>query len=439
MSAYGRDPIWVRAIRGGGWGDHSIFDAVKVMNAAWLTLIASLALTLIGIYSIDVAEGSVRESGTNPMAAEALKQLVFLIVGLMACVVIALPHYKIIGMFSVLMYAVGLGLLVFLMLPGVPSWLVTPRNGAKAWINLGVADFQPSEVMKIAFVLLVARYMRYRSAHRKIRGLVVPGIIAAVPVALITLQPDLGTASLFVPALFAMLIAAGARLRHLTLIVLCAAMAAPAAYPLLRPHQKSRIVGIVKQFRGDDSDSHGINYQSTRAQTLIGAGQVTGISDPQARALVRYNSLPEDHNDMVFAVVVDRFGLIGGIFVLGLYVMWIGGALLVAGSCRDPLGRMIAVGIPAFIAAQVIINVGMNLGMLPIIGITLPFVSYGGSSLLTCWVMTGLIVNVALHRPRPPYRASFEYADDDGPPDNYQQPTRPYGRSAGFSGRAVTR
>ena len=439
MSVYGRDPIWVRAIRGGGWGDHSIFDAVKVMNAAWLTLIASLALTLIGIYSIDIAEGSVREAGSNPMAAEALKQMVFLIVGLMACVVIALPHYKIIGMFSVLMYVVGLGLLVFLMLPGVPSWLVTPRNGAKAWINLGVADFQPSEVMKIAFVLLVARYMRFRSGHRKIRGLVVPGIIAAVPVALITLQPDLGTASLFVPALFAMLIAAGARLRHLTLIVLCAAMAAPAAYPLLRPHQKSRIVGIVKQFRGDDSDSHGINYQSTRAQTLIGAGRVTGISDPQARALVRYNSLPEDHNDMVFAVVVDRFGLIGGIFVLGLYVMWIGGALLVAGSCRDPLGRMIAVGIPAFIAAQVIINVGMNLGMLPIIGITLPFVSYGGSSLLTCWVMTGLIVNVALHRPRPPYRASFEYADDDGPPDNYQQPTRPYGRSAGFSGRAVTR
>jgi len=439
MSAYWRDPIWVRAIRGGGWGDQSVFHAVKVINAAWLTLFASMALTLIGIYSIDIAEGSVRQGADAPMAAEALKQIVFLIIGLIACVLIALPHYKIIGLFSVLMYVVGLGLLVFLMLPGVPSWLVSPRNGAKAWINLGVADFQPSEVMKIAFVLLVARYMRYRSAHRKFTGLIVPGIIAAIPVGLITLQPDLGTASLFVPALFAMLIAAGARLRHLTLIVLCAAMAAPAAYPLLRPHQKSRIVGIVKQFQGDDSGSHGINYQSTRAQTLIGAGQITGVSEPEARALVRYNSLPEDHNDMVFAVVVDRFGLIGGIVVLVLYGMWIGGALLVAASCRDPLGRMIAVGIPAFIAAQVIINVGMNLGMLPIIGITLPFVSYGGSSLLTCWVMTGLIVNVALHRPRPPYRASFEYADDDGPPQSTMQPTRPYGRSAGFSGRAVTR
>ncbi len=437
MSVYGRDPVWVRAIRGGGWGDHSVFDAVKVINAAWLTLFASIALTLIGIYAIDIAEGSVRGDDAG-MAAEAMKQVVFLIVGLMGCLVIALPHYRIVGMFSVLMYLVGIGLLVFLMLPGVPSWLVTPRNGAKAWINLGVADFQPSEVMKIAFVLLVARYMRYRSAHRQLKGLIVPGIIAAIPVGLITLQPDLGTASLFVPALFAMLIAAGARLRHLTLIVVCAGLAAPAAYPFLRDHQKARIVGIVKQFQGDESGANDINYQSMRAQTLIGAGQVVGTEESVARAIVRYNSLPEDHNDMVFAVIVNRFGLLGGMVVLVLYGMWIGGALLVAASCRDPLGRMIAVGIPAFIAAQMIINVGMNLGMLPIIGITLPFVSYGGSSLLTCWVMTGLIVNVALHRPRPPYRASFEYADDDGPQSS-MQPTRPYGRSAGFSGRAVTR
>ncbi len=441
MSTYSRDPVWVRAIRGAGWSDQSVWSAVKVMNAAWFTLIASLVLTLIGIYSIDLAEGSVSVSSSSSggLAAEAMKQVVFLIVGLMACVVIALPHYKVVGLFSVLMYLVGLGLLIFLLVPGVPSWLVTPRNGAKAWINLGVADFQPSEVMKIAFVLLVARYMRYRSAHRQFKGLIVPGIIAAIPVGLITLQPDLGTASLFVPALFAMLIAAGARLRHLTLIVVCAALAAPAAYPMLRPHQKARLVGIVKQFQGDDSASHDINYQSTRAQTLIGAGQLSGNDAAEARAIVRYNALPEDHNDMIFAVVVDRFGFVGGVFVLCMYGMWIGGALLVAASCRDPLGRMIAVGIPAFIAAQVLINVGMNLGVLPIIGITLPFVSYGGSSLLTCWVMTGLIVNVALHRPRPPYRASFEYADDDGPPGNSMQPTRPYGRAAGFSGRAITR
>jgi rod shape determining protein RodA len=438
MSTVSRDPIWVRLIRGQGWGADSLFSSIKLVNAAWLTILSSLALTLIGVYSIDIAE-SMRSSGGGSMgfAAVALKQVVFLIVGMIACLIVALPHYKIVGMFSGFLYAIGIALLVFLMIPGVPSWLVTPRNGAKAWINLGVADFQPSEVMKIAFVLLTARYLRFRSQHRKLKGLVVPGLIAAVPVGLITLQPDLGTASLFVPALFAMLIAAGARLRHLTLIVLCAALAAPAAYPMLRPHQKERIVGIVKQFRGDDTGAYDINYQSTRAQTLISAGGITGNPDPAARALVRYNELPEDHNDMVFAVIVNRVGLIGGVLVLVLYGVWIGGALLVAGSCRDPLGRLIAVGVPAFITAQVIINIGMNLGVLPIIGITLPFVSYGGSSLLTCWLMTGLIVNVAIHRPRPPYRSSFEYADDDGPDPN--QSTKPYGRAIGFSGRAITR
>jgi rod shape determining protein RodA len=298
-------------------------------------------------------------------------------------------------------------------------------------------DFQPGELAKIAFVLVVARYLRYRHHHRRFRGLIVPGLFAAVPVGLITVQPDLGTASLFVPALFAVLIAAGARLRHLTLIVLCAALAAPAAWPFLQPHQKTRIVGLYKQFQGDTTTAYDINYQSITAQTLIGAGQVVGRGDGASRALVHYNRLPEAHNDMIFAVVVNRFGLLGGLALMGLYLMWVLGAWLVAGTCRDPLGRLIAAGLPAFIAAQVVVNIGMNLGVLPIIGITLPFVSYGGSSLLTCWVMTGLIVNVALHKPRPPFRSSFEYADDDGP--DPMSAVRPYGRAMGFSGRALTR
>jgi rod shape determining protein RodA len=110
---------------------------------------------------------------------------------------------------------------------------------------------------------------------------------------------------------------------------------------------------------------------------------------------------------------------------------------MVAATCRDPLGRLIAAGLPAFIGMQAIVNIGMNLGVLPIIGVTLPFVSYGGSSLLACWIMTGLVVNVALHKPRPPFRSSFEYADDDGP--DPMQSVKPYGRSVGFSGRALTR
>lgn len=410
----------------------SVIGSLAFVNPAWLCVVASLGLALLGIHAIDVAQ-NLEPSSRADIATEAARQTVFLIVGLLAAVIVALPHYKIAGYLSWPGLIGCIGLLVFLLAPGVPTSIVTPRNGARAWIDLGPIDFQPSEVTKIAFVLVVAMYLRYRRQHRTLKGLVVPGLIAAVPVGLITLQPDLGTASLFVPALFAMLIAAGARLRHLGLIVVCAALAAPAAYPMLKDHQKERLVAMVRQFQGDTSTADDINYQSLTAQRLIGAGGADGHDDGMSRTLVHYNRLPERHNDMIFAVIVNRFGLLGGLATLALYGLWIAGALLTAAWCRDPLGRIIAVGLSAFVFAQAVVNIGMNVGLLPIIGITLPFVSYGGSSMVTSWLMTGLVMSVALHPARPPYRPSFEYDDAGDGGDGT------YGRPAGFSGRALTR
>lgn len=437
MSTMSMPSRLVRLIRGGGRSNEPITKAIKIINYGWITIFASLMLTLIGIYAIDLGLNPEGSLGSLSLSPTASKQLIFLVLGMVACGVIALPHYKMVSAFAWLLFFLCLGLLVFLMVPGIPKSIVTPRNGARSWINLGFTDFQPSEIMKIGFVLAVAQYMRFRSEHRRLKGLIVPGMIAAVPVGLITIQPDLGTASLFIPALFAMLIAAGARLRHLTLIVLCAAMAAPIGYQFMKPHQKDRIDGLIKQFQGDTVAQFDLNYQASRAQMLIGAGQAAGMSDDTTRAMVKYNPLPERENDMIFAVVVARFGFVGGAGLLLLYVIWVSGALIVAASCREPMGRLIAVGIPAFIATQVVINIGMNIGVVPIIGITLPFLSAGGSSLITSWLMTGLIVNVAFHRPKPPYRSSFEYADDDGP--DPLKPSKPYGRSIGFSGRAFTR
>ncbi len=385
---------------------------LRPVNPAWLCVLAGLVLTAAGVYAIDLAETTRPLVGMD-LAAPAWKQVVFAIIGLLAATLVALPHHRLVGLLAWPALIAVVGLLVFLLIPAVPSFLVTPRNGARAWINLGPIDFQPSELAKVVFVLVIARYLRRRSSHRSLRGLIVPGIITAVPVGLITLQPDLGTASLFVPSLFAMLVAAGARLRHLTLIVLCAALAAPAAYPLLEPHQKERIVGLVQQYQGDRTGDQGINFQAATAQRLIGAGGTAGTTDAAARALVRYNRLPERHNDTIFAVLVTRFGILGGLAVLAAYGLWVGGAVATAGICRDPEARLICVGFAGFVTAQMIVNVGMNLGLLPIIGVTLPLVSYGGSSLVTSWIMTGLVMNAGLHRPRPPFRPSFEYADDN--------------------------
>lgn len=438
MSGAGQINPIVRLIKGGGRNPEPVSRVLRPVNWGWVTVVASLLLSLLGVYAIDMGLNENLDPSLSELSPTAIKQLIFMVMGIVACLIIMLPHYKLVSAFAWFYFAVCLGLLIFLLVPGIPSSIVTPRNGARSWINLGFTDFQPSEITKIAFVLAVAQYLRFRTQHRRFGGLIVPGVIAAVPVGLITVQPDLGTASLFVPALFAMLIAAGARLRHLTLIVLCAAMSAPIAYPFLRPHQKARIEAIVKQFQGDESTNFDINFQSSRAQMLIAAGQITGTPEPTARALVRYNALPERENDMIFAVVVARFGLLGGLAMLMLYALWVIGALVVAANCREPIGRLIAVGLPAFIAMQVVINVGMNLGVLPIIGITLPFLSAGGSSLITCWLMTGLIMNVAFHRPKPPYRSSFEYADDDDRPNPFK-PNKPFGKSIGFSGRAISR
>lgn len=422
-----------RLVRGSTSPRDTLRESLRLVNASWLCVIAGLGLTIIGIYAIDMAQNV---SGSSDLAQEASKQVVFAVIGMLAGLVVALPHYRLLSFLAWPAMVVMLGLLVFLLLPFVPTAIVTPRNGARAWINLGVADFQPSELTKIAYVFVVAHYLRFRTKHRRFWGLVVPGLLTVPPLVLITLQPDLGTATLFIPSLFGMLVAAGARLRHLALIVAAAALTAPAAYPMLQPHQKARIEGLVRQVQGDRSSAQDINFQSFTAQTLIGAGQKQGVSDDMARALVHYNRLPERHNDMIYSVVVARFGLVGGAGVLGLYLVWIAGALLVAAGCREPFGRLMTVGLTGFIAAQMVVNIGMNVGLLPIIGITLPFLSYGGSSMLTVWLMTGLIANVALHRPRPPYRSSFEYADDD---DELFYATRPYGRSIGFGGRALSR
>jgi len=381
------------------------------LTGAWLSVLAAAALSLVGIYAIDVGSADEPERGFVTMSGVVLRQMIFLGIGIACAMVVAVPHFRLVRLAAWPLMAVVLALLVFLLLPFVPASIVTPRNGARAWINFGPVDFQPAELAKIAYVLVMADYLRLRENHRTALGLIAPAAISFIPVALIMLQPDLGTALLFAPVAFAMLIAAGAKLKHLSIVVLVAALAAPAAFPLLKPHQKARIVGLIQMVQDPLAGADAINYQAWTAQRLAGAGGVWGLSGGKSRALVRYNKLPERHNDMIFAVVMNRFGLVGGAVVLGLYVLWFAGAYLTAALCRDAFGRLIVIGFAGFILAQTLVNVGMTIGMLPIIGITLPFLSYGGSSMLTVWVMTGAVLGVGLRQSKRFARPSFEFGE----------------------------
>lgn len=388
----------------------------RVSTPAWIVVACSLLLSGLGLYAIGLAEPLRTAPGEAPVLAGAVlsktvvRQVVYLFIGLMAAAVVAgIGHKRLASLSPVL--AVGtVAILLFLLIPWVPTWIVRPQKGARGWINLGVADLQPAEFAKIAYVLVIAWYLRYRETHRRFWGLVPVGLLTMVPVGLITLQPDLGTAMLFVPSLFAMLIAAGARLRHLTVIVLIGALAAPMVYPILRPHQKSRLIGLWKQFQGDTSADKDLNFQSLTAQAMIGAGGMSGQPAKDARALLHFNALPERHSDMIPAVIGVRFGLAGLAAVALLILVWTLAALATAARTMDPVGRLMCVGFAFFVLPQAALNLAMNAGMAPIVGVGLPFVSSGGSSMLSAWLMTGLILGVGLRRSEPTFRTPFEFS-----------------------------
>ena len=371
-------------------------------NVGWLCVGSAVILSIIGVITI----------ATVPRPNEpnyAIRQLVFLCVGFVAAAVIATPHYKFLQRISYPLMVIVMGLLVFVMVRFVPDVIVHPRNGSRRWINIVVTDFQPSELAKIAYVLALATYLRYRNNYRSLFGLLMLLALTFVPLGLVLIEPDLGTSLLFLPTLFSMVIAAGARIRHIVLIVVVGLAGAPAMYPFLQHHQKDRINAMIAQIKGDPRYENDIGYQGARAMTLVGAGGWFGAGKEKAADLVTANRLPEEHNDMVFSVVCCRWGLAGAIMIWSLFGIFTLGGILTAAQCKEPFGRLVAVGIVAANFAQMTINTGMNIGLIPITGMTLPFVSYGGSSMVTTWIMVGLLLNIAMRRPQFMTRESFEF------------------------------
>ena len=375
---------------------------LRWINPAWLMVLAGLLLTAFGVVAI---------ATTKPELAS--RQVAYAFVGILAAAVAAWPDYRRLRRFTPILAAGCLFLLLVVLVPAVPEWLVRPRNGARRWINLGFTDLQPSELAKVVYVLAAAAWLRIDGEHRRLLGFAKPFVLTLVPVVLILLEPDLGTSLLFMPTLLALLWTSGSRKRHLAAVVVAAAVAVPASYPLLKPHQKARVDALLAQIEGDRRYEQDIGYQSARAMDLVGAGGIDGRGD-EAAMLIRHNHLPESHNDMVFAVIACRWGVWGGGAVLGLVAATVLGALGAAWVSRDAYGRLLAVGIAAMLAGQAVVNIAMTIGIAPVTGMTLPFVSFGGSSLVVTWTMVGLVLNVALRRPPSlAPRRIFEFPAED--------------------------
>lgn len=394
--------------------------SVELTQAGWVILTAVMILTLIGVASIYVTDTHYVAGHDGPR--NAAKQLVRVAVSLIVGLCILRIGYYQIARHAYLIFFAALLLLVPLLLAEVFhtsfGGLTAPRNGAYRWIHLPGFPLQPSELMKVAFVLALAWYLRNRSSYRKFGGLMIPLAISTVPLALILKEPDLGTVLLLVAVLLTMLFMAGAKVKHLLIIGLVGLAAAPVAWNQIKPYQRLRVTAVLLQSDAlrksiiDEPDKYehlatkrqaiewaaSSGYQLVHSKNAIGSGGVIGYGWGDGM-YVTGSLLPDRHNDFVFALIGHQWGLIGCLVVLACYAVITMSGVLIATMTAEPVARLVAVGVTALIVTQVLVNVGMSIGLMPITGMTLPFVSYGGSSLLTNFIAISLLISVSQRRP----------------------------------------
>lgn len=348
-----------------------------------------------------------------------LRQAFYFVTGVVLMLLTLIPSYRRIGEYSYWIYWLLIALLVILLVDkygsrrGFDLPLIAPRNFSWRWIQLGPFSIQPSEFMKVAQILALAYYLRYRKSYRRWAGLIPPFLLTLLPMALILKQPDLGTVLMFLPVLFMMLFVAGARLRHLATIALLAAAAAPLFYYYgMERYQRERLQVLVKQNDDDELWHMNQGYQLRQSLIALGTGGLTGDTDVE-HAFIQYNLLPEEHNDFIYAVIGNKWGWVGCVAVILAYVVITICGLEVAVVTNDPFGRLLAVGVVVMIVVQALLNISMTIGLAPITGMTLPFVSAGGSSLWANFLALGLLVNVAQRRPMLIARPPFEHDEDE--------------------------
>lgn len=349
-----------------------------------LCIVALLALGLTGIARADALN-----EGPNLLS----KQVTWTMMAIPALLIALCIPYRYWKPVGYALFAASLPLLVVV-------FFMPKRGGARCWIQLGFFDLQPSEIVKLTFILALAQYLMYRENHRRLPGLIAPFLITAVPLALILLEPDLGSAMLFVPVLFAMLFAAGARPRHLLCVALLGVALSPLFWIKMNAEQKSRVVALFSQVDGGPNPG-GDRWHQHQSKLVMSLGGLwgseaegTSLDDPDAYRLFAAQT------DFVFCMVGERWGFLGGLLTLAIYLGLFARGLMIAAATREPFGRLIAVGIVALLATQTVINTAMTVGLLPVVGITLPLMSYGGSSLLITAVALGLLLNVGM---RPGY------------------------------------
>ncbi len=355
-------------------------DKVRAIQWGLVLLIAAIAgIGFAMLYS--AANGNLQPWASRQMTRFAIALVPMIAAGLIDVRYWFRSAYWIYGASLVLIIAVDL--------------LGTAGLGAQRWIDLGVMQLQPSELMKIALVLALARYFHSLSSETagQLSRLIVPALMVVVPAALVLKQPDLGTAMMLCASGAVLFCLGGVRLWVFAAGTLATAAAAPLAWLVLRDYQKTRLT----TFLDPDRDPLGAGYHILQSKIALGSGGVFGkgfLLGTQSHL----SFLPEKQTDFIFTMLAEEFGLVGGLTLLALYILVIFYAFAIALRSRSQFGRLLGLGIAVNFFLYAFINTAMVMGLIPVVGVPLPLISYGGSAMVTVMFGFGLVMNVGIHR-----------------------------------------
>lgn len=328
-----------------------------------------------------------------------VKQIISIVLGLIGVVFVQILDYRRIYNYIPHIYVVGLLMLVAVLLFGHEV------KGQKNWINIGPMTLQPSEFVKIAVILALARYLSpLRKGNLPWKDIAIAGIITAIPMGLILMQPDTGSALTFIPILAVMLFMSGFNLKIVIAVAVLTLVAAPISYVyvlkphVLKPYQIMRIEAVIHPENFEQPEfRRQYGYQTMQSLIAVGSGGLMGTGITKG-SQSRLGFLPEHHTDFIASVLAEEMGFVGSIITLLLYLFIIMRTIGIAERSRDRFGMLVGLAFATLVFFHVVINVGMVIGLLPIVGITLPLMSYGGSSVLSMLILIGIIINIRLRR-----------------------------------------
>jgi rod shape determining protein RodA len=342
-------------------------------------LLLILALSMLGFAALF--------SASYDTPGRMLNQVMHLSLALVAMWMVAQIAPQTLMRFAVPAYVIGLVLLVLVALFG------DVVNGARRWLHVGVTRFQPSEMMKLALPLMLAWYFHRRESSLRLRHFALAGLLLAVPVALILRQPDLGTASLVGAVGFYVIFFAGISWKVLGGLAGLFVVALFPLWGMLHGYQRKRVLTLLDP----TTDPLGSGYHIIQSTIAVGSGGISGkgwLNGTQAHL----EFIPERHTDFIFAVYSEEFGLIGNVVLLVLYALLIGRGLMIAAHAATLFARLMAGSVTLMFFTYAFVNMGMVSGILPVVGVPLPFLSYGGTALLTLFIGAGILMSVQRHR-----------------------------------------